>query len=507
MDLLTLLIFLPTLGGIILFAMPKSLEAYAKHFAFALSAIVFGLSLPLWFNFDSGFRNPESFFYSFQFARETPLLNHLNIAYSIGVDGISTLLVLLVTLLTPIVILSSYNYIQKRQREYFGWVLLLETGIIGALISNDMILFYLFWEAMLIPMFFIIGIWGGPRKVYATIKFVLFTMAGSLLMLVAMIYLAIQYKTQFGHFSFAFDDLIQTQLKFYEEVWLFFAFCLAFAIKVPFFPFHTWLPDAHVEAPTGGSVILAGVLLKMGTYGFLRISLPFFPAAAQHYASLFIILALIGIIYGALVAMVQEDVKKLVAYSSVSHLGFVMLGIFTFSVTGLQGGMYQMLGHGFSTGALFLLIGMLYERRHTREISQLGGLAKPMPVFTFLFLIVTLSSIGLPGLNGFIGEFFILLSAFKTNPIYGIFAATGIILGAVYMLWMFQRIFWGPLTREENKTLKDLQIREIALILPLIIFIFWMGLYTKPFISRMDLSIREVVERVHQRQMRIATWK
>jgi NADH-quinone oxidoreductase subunit M len=355
---------------------------------------------------------------------------------------------------------------------------------------------------MLIPMYLLIGIWGGPRRIYAAIKFILYTMAGSVLMLISILVLYFWHGSQTGAYTFDLLALYGTSFSANTnvETWLFLGFFLAFAIKVPLFPFHTWLPDAHVEAPTAGSVILAGILLKMGTYGFLRFNLPLFPSASDYFVPLVSILALIGIIYGALVAMVQPDLKKLVAYSSVSHLGFVMLGIFTFNMQGIQGGLIQMINHGLSTGALFLIVGMVYERRHTRMISDFGGLAKVMPLLFGYFLIVTLSSIGLPGLNGFVGEFLILIGTFRANPAYAVIAATGVILSAVYMLWMFQRVMFGKVERPENQKLKDLTWREKLVLIPIIIFIFWLGVYPKPFLKKTEASIKNLITQVTLQQ-------
>jgi NADH-quinone oxidoreductase subunit M len=371
--------------------------------------------------------------------------------------------------------------------------------MIGVFCALDLFLFYVFWEVMLVPMYFIIGVWGGPRRVYAAIKFVLFTMFGSLLMLVALLYVYFQYQAFAGEYTF---DLIKItampSLGLQEQIWLFGAFALAFAIKVPLFPFHTWLPDAHVQAPTVGSVILAGVLLKMGTYGFLRICLPIFPDATLVYLPYICVLALIAIIYGALVSMVQRDIKSLVAFSSVSHMGFVMLGIFALNTQGVQGAVLQMLNHGVSTGALFLVVGMIYERRHTRLIEDFGGLAKVMPVFATFFMIFTLSSIGLPFTNGFVGEFLILLGAFKANTVYGVVAASGVILAACYMLWMYQRVVFGEVTKPENQSLKDLSTRERLVLIPLVLAVFWIGVYPSPLLNRIEPAVEQILGQVGQ---------
>jgi NADH-quinone oxidoreductase subunit M len=391
-------------------------------------------------------------------------------------------------------VIISWKEIQTKIGFFHFNLLMILAGIVGVFLSLDLFLFYFFWELMLLPMYFLIGIWGGPRKIYATIKFVLFTMTGSLLMLVAILVLYFMNHSYTGTYSFDLLEINKLPIPLGAQFWLFAAFALAFAIKVPMFPFHTWLPDAHVEAPTAGSVILAGVLLKMGTYGFLRFCLPLFPNAFIDFVPLFSILAIIGIIYGALVSMRQEDVKSLVAFSSVSHLGFVMLGIFALNLQGIEGGLLQMINHGISTGALFLIVGMIYERRHSRMIEDFGGLSKKIPIFAAFFMIVTLSSIGLPGTNGFVGEFLILLGTFKSNVIYAVFAATGIILAAVYMLWMYQRTMFGKITKPENENLKDLNLREKMILIPLVLVIFWIGLYPKPFFVKMEPSVKSLIE-------------
>ncbi len=417
------------------------------------------------------------------------------IEYHIGIDGLSILLVLLTTLLTPISILSTWTAIEERVKEFMAFFLLLEVGMVGVFLAQDLFLFYVFWEFTLVPMYFLIGIWGGPRRMYAAIKFFLYTMAGSILMLLAIVWLALQMGT------FSVPDLIaRGGIPLNIQTWLFLAFAAAFAIKVPMWPLHSWLPDAHVEAPTAGSVILAGVLLKMGTYGFLRFNIPLFPEATVRFAPWIAGLAVIGILYGAAVSYAQRDVKKLVAYSSVSHLGFVMLGLFALNPQGIQGGLLQMINHGLSTGALFLAVGMIYERRHTREFDAFGGLWKVMPVYAALTLIITLSSMGLPGLNGFVGEFTILLGAFGSqaigSPWFAGLAAIGVILAAVYLLYMFQRMFMGPLDKEENKRLKDLGWREVVTLAPLLILIFWIGLYPAPFFNLISPSVGKLVAAV-----------
>jgi NADH-quinone oxidoreductase subunit M len=484
------IVFIPLLAAICLLFLPREEEESARRLAFAASLLTFAVSLGLLVGFDSNSAE-------FQFVERLSWIEDFGIQYYVGVDGISLFLVLLTTFLTPLVLLSSWGDVHKRVKEYLFFFLLLETGMVGALVAIDLFLFYVFWEVMLIPMYFLIGVWGGPRRIYAAIKFLLYTMVGSLLMLVAILYLAYLHNAQQGAVTFDLLRLYELRIPPQAQTWLFAAFALSFAIKVPLFPFHTWLPDAHVEAPTGGSVILAGVLLKMGTYGFLRFALPLFPAAAHAAVPIIMALAVIGIIYGALVAMVQPDLKKLVAYSSVSHLGFVMLGLFAFNVQGVEGAVYQMLNHGLSTGALFLLVGVVYERRHTRLISEYGGLWKQVPLYASIFLVVMLSSIGLPGLNGFIGEFLILLGAFKANSTAGVLAVSGVVLGAVYMLWMYQRVIFGPLTNEDNKKLTDLSRREVAVFVPLVAMMLLMGLYPRPFLTRMEKSVEATLARVN----------
>jgi NADH-quinone oxidoreductase subunit M len=425
-----------------------------------------------------------------------------DIEYHLGVDGLSLLLVLLTTLLTPISILSTWSAVEERVREFMVFFLLLETGMVGVFLAQDLFLFYIFWEFTLVPMYFLIGIWGGPRRIYAALKFFLYTMAGSILMLLAILWLGLRSGT------FAVPDLVaQGGIPGDIQTWLFLAFAAAFAIKVPMWPLHSWLPDAHVEAPTAGSVILAGVLLKMGTYGFLRFNLPLFPEAAVRLAPYMAGLAVIGILYGAAVSYAQRDVKKLVAYSSVSHLGFVVLGLFALNPQGIQGGILQMVNHGLSTGALFLIVGMIYERRHTREMDAFGGLWKVMPVYGALTLIVTLSSMGLPGLNGFVGEFTILLGAFGSAAIgswwFAGLAALGVILAAVYMLYMFQKMFLGPADKPENQALKDLSAREVITLLPLVVLIFWIGLYPRPFFDLMAPSVNHLVSALQAASMAV----
>jgi NADH-quinone oxidoreductase subunit M len=478
LGLLTLLLAVPAAGAVLLALVPRRATSLLFSLALLATGINFLLSLQILAGFDGGSGE-------MQFVERVPWMPGVGIAYIVGIDGISLFLVLLTTLLMPIAILASWS-VTQRVKEYLIFMLLLETGMLGAFVALDLFLFYVFWEVMLVPMYFLIGVWGGTRRIYAALKFVIYTMAGSLLMLVAIIYLAARYAEIAQTLTFDLLKLYGLRLPFEQQLWLFAAFALSFAIKVPLFPFHTWLPDAHVEAPTAGSVILAGVLLKLGTYGFLRFAMPLFPDAAAAAAPLIIALAVIGIIYGAAVAMMQSDIKKLVAYSSVSHLGFVMLGLFAFNLQGAQGAIYQMVSHGLSTGALFLLVGMIYDRRHTRLIEDFGGLWKVIPLFSVIFLVVMFSSVGLPGLNGFVGEFLILLGAFQVTPGWTAAAATGVILGAIYMLWMYRRLVFGPLANTANEKLPDLNMRELVLLAPILFLIVLMGVYPRPFLQRIE---------------------
>src|SRR5687767_10930690 len=469
MPILSAVLFLPLLGGLALLFVPARLTRAVMRGGLVVGLATFVLSLPLYFRFDADV--PD-----YQFVEYAVWIPSLGVGYHLGIDGISLLLVLLTTFLTPIALLSAWHAIEDRAKEFVITMLVLETGMLGVFLSLDLFLFFVFWESMLIPMYFVIGVWGGANRIYAAIKFVLYTMAGSALMLVAILALYYQHGAATGVFTFDVPMLARWVMEpGLSQNLMFLAFALAFAIKVPLFPFHTWLPDAHVEAPTAGSVILAGVLLKMGTYGFLRFCLPLFPDASVLFAPLVFALAVIGIVYGAWVSTVQPDLKKLVAYSSVSHLGFVMLGLFTLNQQGMVGGLIQMINHGLSTGALFLMVGMIYERRHTRLISEFGGLWKVIPAFSALFLLVTLSSVGLPGLNGFVGEFLVLLGAFQVSGLLTAVATTGIILAAVYLLWMYQRVAFGELTNEANRRLQDLSIREWAVLVPVLVFIVWIG--------------------------------
>lgn len=490
--ILSIITFLPLAGGIILIFINRDKKNLLRSFAFAVSLLTFIISLSLYFNFNSQTPDP-------QFVEKEAWIGY-GINYHVGIDGISLFLILLTTFLMPITILSSWTYIQKRVKEYLIFMLMLETGIIGVFVSLNLFLFYVFWEAMLIPMYFLIGAWGGPRRIYATLKFVLFTMLGSMLMLVAIFVLYTTYYKATGVYSLNLFDYYKLILNPNLQIWLFLAFALAFAIKVPMFPFHTWLPDAHVEAPTAGSVILAAVLLKMGTYGFLRFAFPLFPDALERFLPLLAILSLIGIIYGGLMALIQKDVKSLVAYSSVSHMGLIMLAVFALNLEGTEGAIYQMLNHGLSTGALFLIVGILYERAHTRLIKDFGGVSKQMPVFSAFFLICMLSSVGLPGLNGFVGEVLCLFGVFKANKVFAILGVSTVILAAGYLFWMFQRVMHGPITNEKILSFKDVNKREIACLVPIIIMMFWMGIYPKPFLRKMDTSVTHLLNRVSYRE-------
>ena len=488
--LLTLVTFLPAVGAMVVLLLPRRQEPLTKLLALATTVVTFGISLPLYFGFDATSAD-------YQFVEQVAWIPSLGVSYHLGVDGISVLLVLLTTFLMPLVILSSWASVESRWKEFAITMLLLEAGMVGVFVSLDLFLFYVFWEAMLIPMYLIIGIWGGPNRIYAAIKFILYTLAGSLLMLVAILVLYFQHGAATGVFTFDLPVLVRYVLPGGRaQDLMFFAFALAFAIKVPMFPFHTWLPDAHVEAPTAGSVILAGVLLKMGTYGFLRFCLPLFPDASLHYAPWMFGLSVVGIVYGAWVSTVQPDIKKLVAYSSVSHLGFVVLGLFALTPQGLVGGLIQMVNHGLSTGALFLMVGMIYERRHTRLIADFGGLWKVIPAFSVVFLIVCLSSVGLPGLNGFVGEFLILVGAFQVDRLAAVLATSGIIFAAVYLLWMYQRVCFGEVTHEANRRLTDLSPREWAVLLPVLVFIFWIGVYPTTFTALTEPSVQALIGQV-----------
>jgi NADH-quinone oxidoreductase subunit M len=496
-EILTLVTFFPLIGAVLLLFVPRSQHDSVKSIALITAFITFLLSIWMYSMFDPVANG-------MQFEVNIPWIPGFGINYHLGIDGISLLLIMLTTVLSAVVMLSSWKAITTGIKGYYISMLLLETGMIGVFVSLDLFLFYVFWEAMLIPMYFIIGVWGGPKKIYAAIKFILFTMFGSLLMLVALIYLFFMYYNFSGEYSFDMLKMYDMPIPMRAQIYIFLAFALAFAIKVPIWPFHTWLPDAHVEAPTAGSVILAGVLLKMGTYGFVRICLPMFPEATLKFIPLISILAIIGIIYGALVAMVQRDVKSLVAFSSVSHLGFVMLGMMALNTQGLEGSVIQMINHGISTGGLFLIVGMIYERRHTRMIADFGGLSKSMPTWSAFFMIVGLSSIGLPLTNGFVGEFLILLGTFHSNQVYAILAASGVILAACYMLWMLQRVIFGKLTNPANEKVKDLDAREKLVLIPLVIVIFWIGIYPRPFLVRMEPAVTNILKIVNEARQGIA---
>jgi NADH-quinone oxidoreductase subunit M len=495
MPLLSLLVLLPLIGGIAALATGRGRDGLARQIALAVSVVTFVISLVVWARFDATSA-------AYQFVERYTWLPDFGISYHIGVDGISLLLVVLTTFLTPISLLCSWESIEKRVREFAFFMLALEAAMIGVFVSIDLFLFYLFWDAMLIPMYFLIGVWGYERRIYAAVKFILYTMAGSVLMLIAIIWIAYHHQAVQGVPSFDLVDLVALDIPAALQTWLFLAFAVAFAIKVPLFPFHTWLPDAHVEAPTAGSVILAGVLLKMGTYGLLRFAFPLFPEAAMTFAPYLAVLAVVGIVYGALVAMVQPDMKKLVAYSSVSHLGFVVLGICALNINGVQGAVYQMLAHGVSTGGLFLIVGMLSDRRHTRLIAEYGGLKSVTPQLVTAFLLITLASIALPGMNGFVGEFLILLGSFsgQFDPgrarIYTAVAASGVILSAVYMLWMFQRVNYGPLTNDKNRGLRDLSLREWIVISPICAMAIVMGVVPNLFLKPMEPAVRKTIEQV-----------
>jgi NADH-quinone oxidoreductase subunit M len=487
--ILHVLLILPLLGAIPVLLGPVAL---ARRTALLITVVEFILSAGLWWAVNT---TPGTL----QLTTSLPWIPAWGISYAVGIDGISLTMVLLTTLLMPLCVLGSWNYITERERGYYAMLLTLLTGVLGVFLATDLFLFYVFWEVMLIPMYFIIGMWGGKNRLYAAIKFFVFTMAGSLLMLVAILVLAWAVAGRTGTLSFAYDHLLaNSHVVGRLAPWLFGAFALAFAIKVPVFPFHTWLPDAHVEAPTAGSVLLAGVLLKLGTYGFLRFAVPFFPdvATSPWVTNLILLLAIIGIVYGALVAMVQPDIKKLVAYSSVSHLGFVMLGIWAATVQSIEGAIMVMIGHGLSTGALFFLVGMLYERRHTRDISAYGGIARVVPVFSLVFTVVALSSIGLPGLNGFIGEFLVLLGSFRGHPWATGVATTGVIFAAAYLLWALQRIIYNKLDKRENESLTDLSPRELMVMVPLLLGILWMGLYPAPILRRIEPAAVRYIETV-----------
>jgi len=502
--LLNLCIYLPLIGIVGILATRN--DKATKWISLIVTTATFLLSLPLLFNFDIA--NSATAQYLTQ---GSPIMNGLDIKYLVGLDGLSLLLFMLTTLMGPIVILSSWNSVKKHLMGYYSMLLLLQTASMGVFAALDLIVFYVFFELSLIPMYFLIGIWGGKGRIHATVKFFVYTLVGSLIMLVGLIYVGYDAGAVIDGFRFTTDwrflsgDIYQIGLV--EQTYLFLAFALAFCIKVPLFPFHTWLPYAHTEAPTAGSVVLAAIMLKMGTYGLLRVCLPLFPNAFTEFAPYMATLAVIGIIYGALVAMVQKDIKKLVAYSSVSHLGFVVLGLFAFNTIGVQGALLQMINHGLSTGALFLIVGMIYDRTHTRQIEAYGGIAKVVPVFAVMFMIATLASIGLPGLNGFVGEFLILNGTFSSEVIpqnaFVVFAAMGVILAAVYMLWMYQRVMFGPLKHEENKKLVDLNAREIGLLIPLVVFMVWIGIRPVDFTQYSEQQVQQLLQSSNEKRTAI----
>jgi NADH-quinone oxidoreductase subunit M len=488
--ILSIVLFTPLAGLLVLLFIPSSNARAIKIFANAVALVGFLVSLPLVFQFDSG--------KDFQFQEMAPWIPTLGATYHLGIDGLSLLLVMLTTVIGFLAILSSWNAIHDRLKEYYAFFLLLQTAMLGVFMSLDFLLFFVFWETVLVPMYFIIAIWGGQRRAYASIKFMIYTLIGSVLMLLGILALYLQHYAQFQTLSFDITELMRTTLSPSLQWWVFWAFFVGFAVKVPMFPFHTWLPDAHTEAPTAGSVVLASVLLKMGTYGFLRFSLPLLPDSAKNPTIIWAmaILSMIGIVYGALASLMQKDWKKLVAYSSVSHLGFCTLGIFALNPAGISGSIIQQINHGISTGMLFLIVGVVYERRHTREIAEYGGLLKVMPIFTLIFGLAMLSSMGMPPLNGFIGEITILGGAYQVSFNWAFWAAVGIALGAAYLLWLFQRTMLGEV-KEKNRGLADLSWREIAVFAPLVVWAFWIGLNPQPYFKVLDRSVAQIVERVH----------
>jgi len=486
--ILSVIVLLPAVGGLVVLALPRRRPEVVLPLAVALSLLVLGAACWLAASFEVG---PGGF----QFEEQVTWYEPWGVSYHLGVDGISLLMVLLTALLFPIALVASTS-ITTRVRGFAASMLFLEAGILGVFVALDLLVFFAFWEVMLVPMYFIIGMWGGERRVYAAIKFFLFTALGSALMLAGILALALLAGDGLGRPTFDFVELLGMDLGRTAQFWLFGAFALSFAIKVPLFPLHTWLPDAHVEAPTAGSVILAGVLLKLGAYGLIRFNLSLFPEASVGLMPVLAVLAVIGILYGAVVAIVQPDIKRLVAYSSVSHMGFVVLGIFALTTQGLQGGVIQMVNHGLTTGALFLLVGMIYDRRHTRQIADFGGLAAVMPVFAGAFLFISLASIGLPGLNGFVGEFLVLLGSYLSLPGFAIAATPGVVLAAVYLLWAYQRVFTGPVTLEENRRLPDLGLREVALLVPIVGLVLFLGIYPKPALDRVEPAVQEILDRI-----------
>ena len=483
--------FLPLLGALFILAINKKRKGFLRGFAFAVAVLDFLLSLLLL----AGFRRGTA---AMQFVEKVPWIESIGVSFHLGVDGISIWLVMLTTFLGAIAILSTWKAIEDRVKEFMFCMLVLQMGILGVFLSLDIFLFYLFWEIMLVPMYFLIGVWGGDNRLYACIKFFLYTLVGSLVMILGFLLVYFHYHSVTQSYSFDLLELYRVPLPADKQFWIFLALFVGFAVKVPLVPFHTWLPDAHTEAPTAGSVILAGLLLKMGTYGFVRFSIPLLPQASRQFVPVLMILALIGIIYGGVVAMAQADMKKLVAYSSVAHLGFVILGLFALNREGLQGGILQMINHGLSTGALFLLVGLIYERRHTRMIDQFGGLSKQLPVFTFFYTVATLASMGFPGLNGFVGELFILSGAFQVSKVYASLAVVGVLVGVFYTLWLYQRVALGEITQPANKELSDLTFREKATLVPLLLFMLWIGLYPKPFLQLVEPSVQNLVRHIQK---------
>src|ERR1700740_2939711 len=490
--ILNTILFTPLVGAILMLFIPRERPDLHRWMGNIFACLGLLVSLPLIWRFNTALDAPR-----FQFIADHEWIPSIGARYTLGIDGLSFLLVMLTTILGAIAVLSSWSAIQKREKEYYILLLLLQTGMLGVFMSLDFVLFYVFWEVMLVPMYFLIGVWGSERRLYAAIKFFLYTLAGSVLMLLAV--LAIYFTAH----TFSIKDVLESPHPLFTlqlQRWLFWGFFFAFAIKVPMFPFHTWLPDAHTEAPTAGSVILAGVLLKMGTYGFIRFSLPLLPidpAARHKIVTIMLVVSVIGILYGALVCMMQKDMKKLIAYSSVSHLGFCTLGIFALTPNGLAGSVLQQINHGISTGALFLIVGVLYERRHTRLISDFGGLATPMPNFAAVYLIISLSSLGMPLLNGFIGEFTILQGAFQVSKAWAAWGALGVVLGGAYLLWLYQRVMFGPVTQFANEDLPDLNLREYATLVPLVILAFWIGIYPKPFFALIEKPVENIVRQVN----------
>ena len=492
--ILSALIFLPLLFALVIIAIPN--QRLTRILSLGFSILLFCLSLVLLFKFEASSA-------AIQFSEQKAWIPQWGIQYFVGIDGISLWLVILTNFMLPLVVLGSWHSIQNNVRTFYASLFLLQTSMVGSFLAFDLILFYIFFESSLIPMFMLIGLWGGDRKIYASLKFFIYTMLGSVFMLSSIICLMILNKMVTGELSSNLLDLYNLDIAFVggrvfsTQTLLFLGFALALAIKVPMFPVHTWLPDAHVQAPTSGSVILAGVMLKMGTYGFMRFALPLFPEASSEFAWIFLFLAVVGIIYGALVAMVQTDIKKLVAYSSVSHMGYVILGLFAFNQMGFTGSLYQMLSHGISTGALFFLVGMIYDRTHTREISSYGGLAKILPVYTIIFLIITFSSIAVPLTNGFVGEFFILMGAYLNQPLWGVLGVIGVILGASYMLWMVKKVFYGPENQNlVSLNLKDLNMREMGVMIPLVTMVFWMGIFPGHFLKFSQASVEHLSKNI-----------